>query len=88
MTKQRILRFTGDCRKSPSMGFYDAAPENCDFPVPTFSAAYSGRKRRCIHAPRRLSPFATASIEERDHVRLGESVGLCYVRQAPRRRLP
>jgi hypothetical protein len=88
MTKQLILRFIGECRKSPSMGSYDAGPGNRNFQVPTFSMAYSRRKQRCIHAPRRLSPFATASIEERGRVRLGESVDLCCVRQAPRRRPP
>ena len=31
-----------------------------------FSTACSRRKRRCIHAPRRLSPFATPSFGERD----------------------
>ena len=48
-----------------------APPENCDFPLPTFSTACSHRKRRCVPAPQRLSPFAAASFAYCQQIGLG-----------------
>lgn len=57
--------YSEECHKRPSAGFCDGQTANGDFPFPSSSTAYSGRKGRSLPGPRGASPSATPSYGKR-----------------------